>query len=62
MIFGVADNLEIKGMQKPRKKQADIIDSISNLIFAGDVYPTVEVKTIVFDGVELDVLTILIDS
>ena len=58
LIFGVADNLEIKGMQKLRKKQADIIDAISNLIFAGDVYPTVEVKTIVFDGVELDVLTI----
>lgn len=58
LIFGVADNLDVTGMQKPRKKQADIIDAISNLIFAGDVYPTVEVKTIVFDGVELDVLTI----
>lgn len=58
LIFGVADNLDVTGMQKPRKKQADIIDTISNLIFAGDVHPTVEVKTIVFNGVELDVLTI----
>lgn len=58
LIFGVADNLDVKGMQKTRRKQAGIIDTISNLIFAGDVYPTVEVKTIVFDGVELDVLTI----
>lgn len=50
--------MDVTGMQKPRKKQADIIVAISNLIFAGDVYPTVEVKTIVFDGVKLDVLTI----
>lgn len=58
LIFGVANNLEITGMQKPRKKQADIIDAISNLIFAGDNYPSVEVNTIIFDGVELDVLTV----
>ncbi|MBM6898950.1 ATP-binding protein [Gemmiger formicilis] len=58
LIFGVADNLDITGMQKPRRKQADIIDAISNLMFAGDVYPAVEVKTTVFDGTELDVLTI----
>lgn len=58
LIFGVANNLEITGMQKPRKKQADIIDAISNLIFAGDNYPSVEVNTVVFDGVELDVLTV----
>ena len=58
LIFGVADNMEITGMKKPRKKQADIIDAISNLIFAGDVYPAVEVETILFDGIELDVLTI----
>lgn len=58
LIFGVADDLNVTGMQKPRRKQADIIDAISNLIFAGDVYPVVEVKTIVFDGTELDVLTI----
>ena len=50
LIFGVADNMEITGMKKPRKKQADIIDAISNLIFAGDVYPAVEVETILFDG------------
>lgn len=58
LIFGVADDLNVTGMQKPRRKQADIIDAISNLIFAGDVYPVVEVKTVVFDGTELDVLTI----
>lgn len=58
LIFGVADNLDVTGMKKTRRKQADIIDAISNLIFAGDIYPTVDVKTIIFDGVELDVLTI----
>lgn len=58
LIFGVADNLDLTGMRKPRKKQADIIDAISKLIFAGDVYPSVDVKTVIFDGIELDVLTI----
>jgi len=58
LIFGVSDDLAIKGMQKAKRKQADIIDTISKLYFAGDVYPSVEVNTVVFDGVELDVLTI----
>lgn len=35
-----------------------IIDTISNLVFAGDVYPKIEVKTIEIDGYELDVLIV----
>lgn len=58
LIFGISDDLQIKGMQKPRVKQANIIDAISNLVFAGDVYPKIEVKTIELDGHELDVLII----
>ena len=58
LIFGVADSLAITGMNKQRRKQADIIDSISNLVFAGDIYPQIEVKTIHFEGTELDVLTV----
>lgn len=58
LIFGVSDDLQIKGMQKKRKKQADIIDSMSKLSFAGDIYPKFELKSLVLDGVELDVLVI----
>lgn len=58
IIFGVSDSLEFTGMKKTRRKQADIIDAISNLVFAGDIYPKIDVKTLKMDGVELDVLTI----
>ena len=58
LIFGVSDDLEIKGMQKERIKQSNIIDAISNLVFAGDVYPKIEVQTIIIDEHEIDVLII----
>lgn len=58
LIFGVSNDLKVTGMQKVRKKQADILDAVSNLIFAGDIYPQIEVKTIEYDGQELDVLII----
>lgn len=58
LIFGVSDELEIVGMHKTRRKQADILDAISNLTFAGDIYPQIEVKTIEYEGKELDVLII----
>ena len=58
LIFGVSDDLSVTGMKKARRKQADIIDTISTLTFAGDVYPAIDVKTVVYDDVELDVLTV----
>ena len=58
LIFGVNNALEIVGMQEKRRKQADILDTISNLMFAGDVYPKIEVETISLDGKEIDVLKI----
>lgn len=58
LIFGISDDLTVTGMIKQRKKQADIIDAISNLMFAGDVYPKIEVTTIYLDDIEIDVLTI----
>lgn len=45
-------------MKKARRKQADIIDTISTLTFAGDAYPAIDIKTVVYDDVELDVLTV----
>ena len=58
IIFGVSDDLRIVGMQKPRRKQADIIDAISNLHFAGDNYPKISIETIKYNDIELDVLII----
>lgn len=58
IIFGVADNLKIVGMAEPRRKQADIIDALSNLWFAGDISPKISVETVMINGIELDVLII----
>ncbi len=58
LIFGVSDDLKVKGMQNARRKQADILDALSNLMFAGDNSPKIEVNTIEYEGEELDVLII----
>ena len=59
IIFGVSDDFKVVGMINQRKKQADIIDAISNLNFAGDNYPQIKVSSIVIEEKEIDVLTIL---
>ena len=46
IIFGVSDDLQVTGMKGIRRKQADIIEAISNLHFAGDNYPKISVETI----------------
>lgn len=65
LIFGINDNLKICGMTKNRKKQSDILDTLSKLQFAGDTQPNIEIKTISvpsdieFDTmVEVDILII----
>ena len=58
LIFGVADNLKLTGMSKVRRKQADVLDAISNLVFAGDNLPSISIETVEYEGVELDVLII----
>lgn len=58
IIFGISDNLQITGMNNARRKQADIIEAISNLHFAGDNYPKISVETIKSNHIELDILTI----
>ena len=58
IIFGITDDLQIVGMTKPRRKQADIIDAISKLDFAGDNNPKISVDTIQLCGKVIDVLTI----
>ena len=58
IIFGIADDLTVTGMTKTRKKQADIIDAISNLVFAGDIYPKIEVTTVNIEDNDIDVLKV----
>lgn len=58
IIFGVANDLTVTGMSKARRKQADIIDAISNLVFAGDIYPKIELTMVNISGEDVDVLKI----
>ena len=65
LIFGISDDLKVVGMSKERRKQSDIIDTLSNLQFAGDNIPQIEIKTVSlpsdFDKrkvVEIDVLIV----
>ena len=59
IVFGITDDLKIVGVKNSKYKQADILDMISQLMFAGDVYPRIELESIVFEGKNLDVLKIL---
>ena len=65
LIFGVNDEHKVCGMQKKRYKQSDILDTLSNLQFAGDIIPQIELKTISmqssyapYDVVDVDVLIV----
>ena len=58
IIFGISDTFEKVGMSQSRRKQADIIDTISSLNFAGGIYPQITVETIDVDKIILDVLII----
>jgi hypothetical protein len=58
LIFGVADDLSVVGVSEPRRRQADIIDAISNLVFAGDNLPRITVETIKYQSEDLDILII----
>jgi Predicted transcriptional regulator containing an HTH domain and an uncharacterized domain shared with the mammalian protein Schlafen len=60
IIIGVSDSGEVVGVSdENRRKQADILDMLSNTMFAGDNSPEVRVVTIRLKGVEIDVLTVL---
>lgn len=58
LIFGVNDYCKITGMKKKRRKQADILEALSNLWFAGDIMPDISVELIIINDMEIDVLTI----
>jgi len=59
LIIGVSDSGEIVGVgEENRRRQADIMDLLSNTVFAGDNIPEVRLDTIKIEGKEIDVLTI----
>lgn len=58
IVFGIADDLSVTGMAGTRRKQADILDAISGLVFAGDNLPSVSVESIEYNGCLLDVLIV----
>lgn len=59
LIIGVSDTGEIIGVnEENRRRQADILDLLSNTVFAGDNAPEVRLDTIKIDEKEIDVLTV----
>jgi len=64
LIFGVTDpkvGAKIKGLtqnQRNRKTQVQYIDFIRSKPFAGDCRPEIELKTLTFDNLEVDVLIV----
>ncbi|MFL0250623.1 helix-turn-helix domain-containing protein [Clostridium neuense] len=59
LIIGVSDTGQIVGVsEENRKKQAEILDLLSNTVFAGDNIPKIELTTIEIEDKEIDVLTI----
>jgi len=58
LIFGVDDHSKITGMEKERRKQADILEALSNLWFAGDIMPEISVEIVTINDMVIDVLTI----
>ena len=60
LIFGVDDLGNIVGIENDpnRKKQADLIDFLRSMKFAGDYRPEVELHTLHFSSHEIDVLIV----
>lgn len=60
LIFGVTnDGFSLENVpNEDRKAQADVIDFLSKIPFAGDIIPRVSVDNIVVDDKKIDVLTI----
>lgn len=59
LIFGISDDCRVVGMKQSRYELANIIDALSKLEFATINVPEITLDTIVLDGIEVDVLTIL---
>lgn len=58
IIFGISNDLKPNQMTKPRRLQADILDALSKLYFAGGNVPKISVDMLEMDGIQIDVLCI----
>ena len=59
LIIGVSDTGEIVGVSgESRRRQVEILDLLSNTVFADDNIPEIRLDTIEIEGKEIDVLTI----
>lgn len=59
LIFGVSDSRDIIGVSDlNRKKQADVLDLLSNVEFAGGNIPNIAVDSITVEEKTIDVLTV----
>ena len=58
LIYGISNDYEITGMEKERKKQSDIHDTIAKICFAAGVKPKIELETIIIQNKEVDVLIV----
>lgn len=62
IIIGVTDSPEctVKGFEKndSRKKQSDLLDTVSKLSFSGGICPDLKIETIVIENQELDIIII----
>ena len=56
-ILGIDDNCKLKGVRN-HLKQADVIDTLRNSHFAGNVFPDVHLHDIEIEGKKLQVITI----
>ena len=59
LIFGISDDCRVVGMKQSRYELANIIDALSKLDFATIDVPEITLDTIVLEGIEIDVLTIM---
>ncbi|MBD8590271.1 ATP-binding protein [Peribacillus simplex] len=57
LIVGVSDNGDIKGINN-RKKQADVVDMLRSIQFAGDSVPNIEIMNLRIEEKDVDVLII----
>ena len=59
LIYGVDDTGVVKGVQRaPARKQADIVNTLSQAGFAGGVYPDIYCHEVNLEGYRVDVLVI----
>ena len=63
IFFGINDDFEIVGINNTKRtRQADIVDAMSKLYFAGSERPSFEVSSLSLNGKEIDILVIFNNS